>query len=169
MRTRDIDKTWEDTRLGGYRRRGRVQRMLQHFSRIFAPRPDQLRITRVIGKGAYGEVHEGTLGTRPVAIKRLHQILIHCVQHDKIGLEMMLGDFRRECELLEKARSPHVVEFLGVFNEEDSVLLVMELMYQTLQKYLKTHKGSLPLEKQLDICYQVSREGSIRVCVCVCA
>ena len=50
------------------------------------------------------------------------------------------------------------MEFLGVFDEEDTILLVMELMHQTLQKYLKDHKGSLSLEKQVDICYQVSQE-----------
>jgi serine/threonine protein kinase len=49
-----------------------------------------------------------------------------------------------------------LVPRLGVYNEEDSVLLVMELMHQTLDQYLKDHKGRLPLEKQLDICYQVS-------------
>ena len=142
--------------------------MGQLFSRIFAPRPDQLSKGKEIGRGSYGEILEGTLGTRPVAIKRLHRIFRDYAEHNQEALEDILLCFRRECELLEKAKSPHVVEFLGVFNEEDSVLLVMELMYQTLQKYLKTHKGSLPLEKQLDICYQVSREGTILVCVCVC-
>ena len=136
------------------------------FSRIFAPRPDQLRKGKGIGRGSYGEILEGTLGTKPVAIKRLHRIFRDYAEHNQEALEGILLDFRRECELLEKAKSPHVVEFLGVFNEEDSVLLVMELMYQTLQKYLKTRKGSLPLEKQLDICYQVSREGTISLRPC---
>ena len=144
--------------------------MGQLFSRIFAPRPDQLRKGRVIGGGAYGEVLEGTLGTRPVAIKRLHRIFRDYAEHNQETLEDILLSFRRECELLEKAKSPHVVKFLGVFNEEDSVLLVMELMYQTLQKYLKTHKGSLPLKNQLDICYQVSRERTIlKVYVYMCS
>ena len=128
------------------------------FYCIFTPRPDQLHIGKEIGRGSYGEILEGTLGTRPVAIKRLHRMLRDFTAQTKEALEAILGSFRRECELLEKARSPHIVEFFGVFDEEDTILLVMELMYQTLQKYLKDHKGSLPLEKQVDICYQVSRE-----------
>ena len=98
------------------------------------------------------------LGTRPVAIKRLHRIFRDYAEQNQEALEAILGSFRRECELLEKARSRHIVEFFGVFDKEDTILLVMELMYQTLQKYLNDHKGSLPLEKQVDICYQVSQE-----------
>ena len=101
-------------------------------------------------------VLEGTLGTRPIAIKQVHRILRDYARVTRETLEETLEAFRRECDLLEKAKSPHIVEFLGVYNEEDSVLLVMELMYQTLDQYLKDHKGRLPLEKQLDICYQVS-------------
>ena len=128
---------------------------------IFTPRPVQLHIGKEIGRGSYGEILEGTLGTRPVAIKRLHRMLRDFAAQTQEALEAILGSFRRECELLEKARSPHIVEFFGVFDEEDTILLVMELMHQTLQTYLKDHKGSLPLEKQVDICYQVSQEGTI--------
>ena len=130
--------------------------MGQLFSRFFSPRPDQLRKGKEIGRGSYGEILDGTLGTRPVAIKRLHRIFRDYVRYQQQALEATLETFRRECDLLEKAKSPHIVEFLGVYNEEDSVLLVMELMHQTLDQYLKDHKGRLPLEKQLDICYQVS-------------
>ena len=125
---------------------------------IFTPLTDQLHKGKEIGRGSYGEILEGTLGTRPVAIKRLHRIFRDYAEHNQETLEAILASFRRECELLEKARSPHIVEFFGVFDEEDTILLVMELMHQTLQKYLKDHKGSLPLEKQVDICYQVSQE-----------
>ena len=130
--------------------------MGQLFSRFFSPRPDRLRKGKEIGRGSYGEILDGTLGTRPVAIKRLHRIFRDYARYQQQALEATLETFRRECDLLEKAKSPHIVEFLGVYNEEDSVLLVMELMHQTLDQYLKDHKGRLPLEKQLDICYQVS-------------
>ena len=128
------------------------------FSRLnfFSPRPDQLLKGEEIGRGAYGVVLKGTLGTRPVAIKQVHRILRDYARATQEAPEATLEAFRRECDLLEKAKSPHIVEFLGVYNEEDSVLLVMELMHQTLDQYLIDHKGRLPLEKQLDICYQVS-------------
>ena len=131
--------------------------MGQLFSRIFSPRPDQLRKGKEIGRGSYGDVIEGTVGTRPVAIKRIHQIFRDCAEQNRELLEDILVNFRNECDLLERAKSPHIVEFIGVFNEGDSILLVMELMHQTLEKYLSKNRGTLPMEKQVDICYQVSR------------
>ena len=88
--------------------------MGQFFSAIFAPRPDQLRKGKEIGRGSYGEVLEGTLGTRPVAIERLHRIFRDYAEHNQEVLEDILLSLKIECELLEKAKSPHVVEFLGV-------------------------------------------------------
>ena len=129
--------------------------MGQLFARIFSPRPDQLHKGKEIGRGAYGEVLEGTLGTRPVAIKRIHRILRDYAQCNQESLVKVLEDFRRECELLEKAKNPHIVEFIGVFNEEEGVLLVMELMHQTLEKFLEENKGTLSIKKVINICYQV--------------
>ena len=117
-----------------------------------------LKVGRLIGTGEYGEVSRGTLGTRPVAIKKLHQILMDAAAKDK-DMATMMSTFRKECEILENAKNPYIVEFLGVFDEEvwdHGEVLVMELMHQTLEEYLKDHKGNLPLWKQLDIWYQVS-------------
>ena len=118
-----------------------------------------LKVGGVISKGAYGEVSRGTLGTRPVAVKKLHQILLDAAAENDRDIAAMMLAFRRECEILESAKNPYIVEFLGVFDEEvqdHGEVLVMELMHQTLEKYLKDHKGNLPLWKQLDIWYKVS-------------
>ena len=134
-----------------------ISKMGQLLSGTFSPRPDQLRKGRQIGRGAFGDVFEGTLGTRPVAIKRINQVLRDYAEQNRELLGDSLVKFRNECNLLERAKSPHIVEFIGVFNEGDSVLLVMELMHQTLENYLSKNRGTLPMEKQVDICYQVSR------------
>ena len=117
-----------------------------------------LNVGRIIAKGAYGEVREGSIGRRRVAVKQFHQILLDAAAENAQDLAAVLENFRRECIILESAKNPHIVEFLGVFDEEvegSSELLVMELMHQTLEKYLKDHKGKVPLGKQLDIWYQV--------------
>ena len=118
-----------------------------------------LKVGEVISKGSYGEVSHGTLGTRPVAVKKIHQILLDAAAKNDQDMAAMMLAFRRECEILESAENPYIVEFLGVFDEEvhdHGEVLVMELMHQTLEKYLKDHKGNLPLWKQLDIWYKVS-------------
>ena len=124
-----------------------------------------LHIGSVISRGAYGEVSRGSLGTRPVAVKKIHQILLDAAAESEQALEAVLLAFRRECEILKSAKNPYVVEFLGVFEEEapgKGEVLVMELMNQTLEKFLKDHKGSLPLGKQFDIWYQVRQVCTVQ-------
>ena len=126
------------------------------FSRIFAPRPDALKVGDEISRGAYGTVHRGTLGRRPVAIKKIHQLLLDYARERRDQLEWVLRGFRDECELLEMAKHANVVEFIGVFNQDGSALLVMELMHQTLEEFLERNRGTLPLSKQVHIILKIA-------------
>ena len=130
------------------------------FSRLF-PRADTLILGDRLGRGGYGEVFRGTLGPkrRPVAVKKIHDILVDAARENRQTLERIIEEFRRECDLLKVAKHPNVVEFVGVFNQgerEESALLVMELMDQTLEQFLQDNKRTLSLEKQIDICLQVT-------------
>ena len=119
--------------------------------------PDSLRIGEEISRGAYGAVFVGFLGAKPVAIKKIHQLLLDYASQNQEELEATLSSFRRECELLEAARDPHIVEFLGAFSDERlGYLLVMELMDQTLEKFLKDNRGKLSRKKQLKLCRQIA-------------
>ena len=126
------------------------------FSKLLSPRPDSLRIGPEISRGAYGVVFQGRLGTRPVAIKKIHGMLVEYARDTKGDLATVLADFRRECELLEAARHANVVQYLGVFNQDGSALLVMELMQGTLEQFLRDNRGTLPQEKQVSICLQIA-------------
>ena len=126
------------------------------FSRIFAPRPDALAVGDEISRGAYGTVCRGTLNKRPVAIKKIHQLLLDCAKERREELEAILKKFRNECELMEAAKHPNVVEFIGVFHQDGSAVLVMELMDQTLEDFLAKNRGTLPLSKQGHICLQIA-------------
>ena len=96
----------------------------------------------------------GCLGDKAVAVKKVNKFLLHCTEQ---SAKKTLNTIRRECELLEAARNPHIVEFLGAFNDEHfGPLLVMELMDQTLGKYLEDNRGKLSKNKQVDICQQIA-------------
>ena len=87
-------------------------------SSLLTPRPDRLRIGPEINRGAYGTVYSGTLGGRPVAVKEIHRLLVNYASENEEDLEAVVTGFRRECELLEAAKHPNVVDFLGVFNQD---------------------------------------------------
>ena len=74
-------------------------------------------------------------------------------------LETMLGDFRRECQLLEQVDHPHIVKFKGALCDEttDEPILVMELMSENLRRYLEQNRGQLGRQRQLRICLEVVR------------
>ena len=122
-------------------------------------RADTLILNERIGRGGYGEVFRGTLGSRPVAVKKIYDILIDAARESEQDLEYVIGEFRRECDILKAAKHPNVVEFLGTFNlehGEESTVLVMELMEQTLEQFLRSNRGTLPQEKQISICLLIA-------------
>ena len=93
---------------------------------------------------------------RPVAIKKIHGMLVEYARDTRGDLATVLADFRRECELLEAAQHANVVQYLGVFNQDGSALLVMEVMQETLKHFLEDNRGTLLQVKQVSICLQIA-------------
>ena len=122
----------------------------------YLPGAEGLEIGECISKGDYESVYRGKYHSRPVAVKKISDILVN---RESTDLEKAVKDLRRECDILRAAEDPHIVEFIGVFNDETQeggVLLVMELMDQTLETFLKDSRGNLSTEKQVDICQQMA-------------
>ena len=122
----------------------------------YLPGAEGLEIGECISKGDYQSVYRGTYHSRPVAVKKISDILVN---RESADLEKAVEDLKRECDILRAAEDPHIVEFIGVFNDETQeggVLLVMELMDQTLETFLKDNRGNLSKEKQVDICQQIA-------------
>ena len=134
------------------------RQLLLNPSQYFRPMPSSLKIGGEISRGAYGTVHYGELNGRPVAVKRIHRLLLEAAR-DQGNLDQMMTDFKRECQLLETLDHPHVVDFCGAFYDPryGEPVLVMERMKENLRELLERKRNDLSPQKQLEICLGITR------------
>ena len=127
-------------------------------AQYFRPKPPSLKIREEICRGAYGSVHFGELDGRPVAVKRIHRLLLEAARGQG-DFEQVMTDFMRECQLLEELDHPHVVDFRGAFYDEttDEPLLIMERMRENLREFLERKRNDLRQQRQLQICLEIVR------------
>ena len=75
--------------------------------RTFPSKPQNLTIRDELNRGAWGVVYNGDLEGRPVAVKKIHELL-----HQGGGegeRRKLFEDFREECKKLQSLNHPHVV------------------------------------------------------------
>ena len=90
------------------------------------------RTNKTIGCGSYGSVEEVAIPGALCAAKKIHDFL---TKQDPRWLakevaESNVQKFVSECELMSRLQHPHIVQFLGLWWENDSSLhLVMEKIY----------------------------------------
>ena len=127
-------------------------------TQYFRPKPPSLKIREEISRGAYGSVHSGELDGRPVAVKRIHRLLLEAARGQG-DFDMVMTCFKEECQLLEQVDHPHVVGFRGAFYDDttDEPVLVMERMRENLREFIERKGKDLSRQKQLEICLAITR------------
>ena len=122
---------------------------------LFPPKPATLTIGREINRCAWGTVYEGELNDQPVAVKKVHKLLLQAEGTE----ESLIRSFHRECQLLEKANHPNIVKFYGAYHDEETSepILVMERMKENLWEYLMREKGKLSRQIGIEICLSIVR------------
>ena len=127
-------------------------------AQFFRPKPSSLKIKEEICRGSYGSVHFGELDGRPVAVKRIHRLLLEAARGQG-DFEQVMTDFKRECQLLEQVDHPHVLDFRGAFYDKttDEPVLVMERMRENLREFLERNRNDLSQQRQLVICLEIAR------------
>ena len=79
----------------------------RHAPLAFPDRPRNLKIGVELGRGAWGVVYNGEFERRPVAVKKIHELLHEGGSEEE--RRKFLGDFREECKKLQAFSHPHVV------------------------------------------------------------
>ena len=103
------------------------------------------------GRGSYATVVGLEYRGLKCAGKKLHYVLI------EEGVREIVYRFEGECRLLAQMRHPNIVQFIGVYFEEDSEIpiLVMEFLPTTLARCIDTY-GVLPEEVSYAILHDVA-------------
>ena len=115
----------------------------------------QLLPQESLGIGSYGKVCKAVLDQLPCAAKLLHPVLF---QFNDPASQTIVRRFEQECEFLSEIRHPHVVQYLGVARDPESGLLVllMELMDESLTGFLERSNEPLPYHLQVNLCHDVA-------------
>ena len=115
----------------------------------------QLLPQESLGIGSYGKVCKAILDQLPCAAKLLHPVLF---QFNDPGSQAIIQRFEQECEFLSEIRHPHIVQYLGVARDPESGLLVllMELMDESLTGFLERSNKPLPYYLEVNLCHDVA-------------
>ena len=129
--------------------------MAQLIQGQFGYRRVQLIKTEQLGTGSYGAVYKAMLDDLPCAGKILHPTLIK--SNDPGAMTAMIR-FQKECSFLSAIRHPNIVQYLGSYQDRGTGLpvLLMELMDDSLTRFLKRSQEPLLYHTQVDLCHDVT-------------
>ena len=105
-----------------------------------------------LGSGSYGTVYKAVCDNSLVCAAKV----IHSNLHVHEGPKSPRARFWQECKFLSYLRHPNIVQYLGTARHEESRVLLMELMDQSLTTYLRSIKSPLPYHVQIGICHDVA-------------
>ena len=118
---------------------------------------DVTRTNQILGVGSFGSVEELVIaGKQRVAGKIFHMALLDPLA---AGFDRILNRFLLECQMLSKLNHPNIVQFIGMcfLKHYSHPVLLMELMYVSLDMHIERNYQQFPLGTKLSIFYDVSK------------
>ena len=108
-----------------------------------------------LGVGSYGKVCKAKCGQLPCAAKLLHDTMLG---NNDPGERKFVEQFEQECRFLMMIKHPNIVQFLGTVRDPRSqrLAILMELMDESLTRFLERSTGPLPYHTQFNICHDVA-------------
>ena len=109
----------------------------------------------IVGNGFYGKVCKAKCGQLPCAAKLLYDTMF---QDNNPGINRFLERFQQECQFLSTIKHPNIVQFLQTARDPETgrPVLLMELMDESLTRFLERSTGTIPYHSQLNICHDVA-------------
>ena len=115
----------------------------------------ELLKTESLGIGSYCAVCKAICDDLPCAAKILHPTLF---QFTVPGTTSVMRKFEQECRLLSAIKHPHIVQYLGTYQDPESRLpvLLMELMDESLTRFLERSREQLPYHTEVNLCHDIA-------------
>ena len=109
----------------------------------------------ILGVGSYGKVCKAKCDQLPCAAKLLHDTMFG---NNDQGTLKFVENFEKECHFLRMIKHPNIVQFLGTVRDPQSqrLAIVIELMDESLTRFLERPTGPLSYHTQLNICHDVA-------------
>ena len=120
-----------------------------HYQRV------ELLKTEELGVGSYGAVCKAICDDLPCAAKILHRTFFQFTAPETTSV---MRKFEQECRLLSAIKHPHIVQYLGTYHDPESRLpvLLMELMDESLTRFLERSNELLPYHTEVNFCHDIA-------------
>ena len=120
-----------------------------HYQRV------KLLKTESLGIGSYGAVCKAMCDDLPCAAKILHPAPFQFTAPETTSV---MQKFEQECRLLSAIKHPHIVQYLGTYHDPESRLpvLLMELMDESLTRFLERSNEPLPYHTEVNFCHDIA-------------
>ena len=116
----------------------------------------ELFTSQSLGSGSYGAVCKAMCDDLPCAAKIIHPTLLEfSIPGTTLNL---MQKFEQECRLLSAINHPHIVQYLGTCYDPESKLpvLLMELMDESLTRFLERSHEPLPYHTEVNLCHDIA-------------
>ena len=112
----------------------------------------EIYIDEILGTRSYGKVCKAKCGQLPCVAKLLYDSMFQWSNPD------FIKQFQQECKLLSSIKHPNIVQYLGTISNPESgrPVLLMEMMDESLTKFLERSMGPLLYHTQVNICHDVA-------------
>ena len=129
--------------------------MAQQPQEQFGYRTVQLIKTEPLGTGSYGAVYKAKCDNLLCAGKILHPTLF---QSNDPGAMTIMRQFQQECSFLSAIRHPNIVQYLSSYQDPETQLpvLLMELVDNSLTRFLEQSREPLPYHTQVNILHDIA-------------